>query len=535
VGSLKLTVPLASLARSKAQLPKPEITVSVFGDVPEVHARARSTCAACASTRSTTCCCPALDNAVRADLRSLRIIHGKGTGALRERVTELLRKDTRARSFRMGLWNEGGPGVTGRRARVAAAGVITPGEHRARREAADIVEIVGEHVKLRRSGGDYRGPCPFHGGKNPNFSVSPKNGFYTASSAASAATRSASCASTSASTSPTPVKHVAERSGVQVQEVFSARAAEERDAREPLWEANAAAAELFRALLWDEASGPEARAARAYLDSRGLTRADADRFGLGPRAARPGGVARAPARAGARRRAPARGRAARQREDQDAPRPRFRDRLMIPIHDGQQHVVGFGGRLLRGDADGKAPKYLNSPQTALFDKGRQLYGLSWAKGAIRKAERALVVEGYFDAIRLAVAGVEEAVAPLGHGAHRAPGRAARAPHEHGVPAVRQRRGRAQGDLPRRARAARPRRGAARGDAPRGRGPGHLRARARRRGLEAHLAQAVDLFDRQIQLLERRGWFAELHRRGAPSTSCSRRCARPATRSRATST
>jgi DNA primase len=102
-----------------------------------------------------------------------------------------------------------------------------------------------------------------------------------------------------------------------------------------------------------------------------------------------------------------------QRDDQPDPRPRFRERLMIPIHDGQQHIVGFGGRLLRDDADGKAPKYLNSPQTALFDKGRQLYGLSWAKGAIRKTERALVVEGYFDAIRLALAGVEEAVAPLG--------------------------------------------------------------------------------------------------------------------------
>jgi DNA mismatch repair protein MutS2 len=112
VGSLKLTVPLASLARSKAQLPKPEITVSVFGDVPEVHARQEIDLRGMRFDEVDDVLLPALDNAVRADLRSLRIIHGKGTGALRERVTELLRKDTRARSFRMGLWNEGGAGVT---------------------------------------------------------------------------------------------------------------------------------------------------------------------------------------------------------------------------------------------------------------------------------------------------------------------------------------------------------------------------------------------------------------------------------------
>ena len=112
VGSLKLTVPLASLARSKAQLPKPEITVSVLGDVPEVHARQEIDLRGMRFDEVDDVLLPALDNAVRADLRSLRIIHGKGTGALRERVTELLRKDTRARSFRMGLWNEGGAGVT---------------------------------------------------------------------------------------------------------------------------------------------------------------------------------------------------------------------------------------------------------------------------------------------------------------------------------------------------------------------------------------------------------------------------------------
>jgi DNA mismatch repair protein MutS2 len=112
VGALKMTVPLVTLAKSKQQMPKPEIVVSVMGDVPEVHASREIDLRGMRFDEIDDVLLPALDNAVRADLRSLRIIHGKGTGALRERVTELLRKDTRARSFRMGLWNEGGAGVT---------------------------------------------------------------------------------------------------------------------------------------------------------------------------------------------------------------------------------------------------------------------------------------------------------------------------------------------------------------------------------------------------------------------------------------
>ena len=112
VGSLKLTVPLASLARSRAQIPRPEVVVPVFAEVPEGRVRTEVDLRGMRFDEVDDVLLPAIDDAVRADLRSLRIIHGKGTGALRERVTELLRKDTRARSFRMGLWNEGGAGVT---------------------------------------------------------------------------------------------------------------------------------------------------------------------------------------------------------------------------------------------------------------------------------------------------------------------------------------------------------------------------------------------------------------------------------------
>jgi len=389
--------------------------------------------------------------------------------------------------------------------------VITPESIERVREAADIVEIVGEHVKLRRTGADYRGPCPFHGGKNPNFSVSPKNGFYHCFKCGVSGDAIGFVREHLGLDFAESVRYVAARAGVQVQEVFSARAAEERDAREPLWEANAAAAELFKELLWDEGAGPEARAARAYLESRGLTRADADRFGLGlaPRDAAPW-----------RERLRAQGHDdARlleagllgQRDDQPEVRPRFRDRLMIPIHDGQAHVVGFGGRLLRDDPGGKSPKYLNSPQTALFDKGRQLYGLSWAKHPIRKAERALVVEGYFDAIRLALAGIEEVVAPLGTALteHQADLLARLTgtvfllydSDKAGLEAT-FKAGRAllaQGVAPRVV------------TLPEGEDPDTFVRAHGPQALEGQLAQAVDLFERQIQILERRGYFAELHK------------------------
>ena len=114
----------------------------------------------------------ALDAAIRADLGSLRIIHGKGTGALRERVTEMLRKDTRVKVVPPRRVERG------RRRRDGGGSVIPDEEVERVRDAADIVAIIGEYVKLRRVGTDFRGPCPFHQGTHRNFSVSPKRHIY---------------------------------------------------------------------------------------------------------------------------------------------------------------------------------------------------------------------------------------------------------------------------------------------------------------------------------------------------------------------
>ena len=271
------------------------------------------------------------------------------------------------------------------------------------REEADIVAVIGEYVKLKRVGNSFRGPCPFHHGKNDNFSVTLRGGYkcFVCGESGDVFTFVQKHLGLDFVEA---VKLVGAKTGVEVREV--ARRAEEKDPREPAWEINAAAADFFRRRLWES---PDGEAAREYLTSRGLTREDADRFGIGY----------APADRGAMRDPlsalgfdPDRQLAAGLlvvRETNPEARARFRNRLMFPIFDGTGHVVGFGGRVL-GEGE---PKYLNSAESEVFAKRRQLYGLNWAKQAIRKADRLIIVEGYFDVIRLMLAGITEAVAPLG--------------------------------------------------------------------------------------------------------------------------
>jgi len=270
------------------------------------------------------------------------------------------------------------------------------------REEADIVSIVGDFVKLKRVGNSYRGPCPFHHGKGPNFSVTPRgyNCFvcHESGDVFTFVEKQLGLDFVEA------VKWVGAKAGVEVREV--AHRTEERDAREPLWEALATAAEFFRTQLWDTPGG---QAARDYLEGRGIDRTVADTFGIGY-APRDAALMRDALHAlgfdddrqlaaGLLLTAP----------ERPEPRPRFRDRLIFPISDASGHVVGFGGRIM-GSGE---PKYLNSGESAVFSKRKLLYGLNWAKQSIRKADRLIVVEGYFDVIRLMAAGITEVVAPLG--------------------------------------------------------------------------------------------------------------------------
>ena len=372
------------------------------------------------------------------------------------------------------------------------------------REAADIVQIVGEHVKLRRSGRNWRGPCPLHGGKNPNFSVSPDKGVYHCFTCHESGNVFTFLEKTLGVDYPTAIRMIAEKMGIEV--VETTRRAEERDSREPFWELNATALEYFQRMLWDDPSGA---AARVYLESRGITRAVADRFGLGY--APPGNVLRSyGSDLGFSEERMLEVGLLSKRDEDGAAYSRFRDRLMIPIHDLAGHPVGFGGRLL-ADRDGAA-KYLNSPETPIFAKRRLLFNMHQAKNAIRRADRVLLVEGYFDVVRIAAAGVDEVVAPLG---------TALTPEQAELLTRYTRNVFLLYDSDDAGLKATFRSGLellSRGVAvrvvtlPEGEDPDSFVARNGRDALEAQLGDAIDLFDRQVQILERKGWFADLHRR-----------------------
>ena len=272
------------------------------------------------------------------------------------------------------------------------------------REAADIAQIIGEQVKLKRRGKGWRGPCPFHQGTHENFAVDPAKGLYHCFVCGESGDVFTFVQKHLGLDFPAAVKYVGDRSGVVVQEV--ARQREGPDPRQPLWDINATAADYFRSLLWDDREGAEAR---NYLSLRRVSREVADRFGLGysprdPEAMRtyfnalgtPDELLREAGLLVAR-------------EDGGELRARFRHRLIFPIQDATGNHVGFGGRLL-GPGE---PKYLNSAESRVFSKARLLYGLHMAKHAIRRDGRALVVEGYFDVVRLVSAGFDWVVAPLG--------------------------------------------------------------------------------------------------------------------------
>lgn len=370
------------------------------------------------------------------------------------------------------------------------------------REAADIVGIISETVPLKRAGGAFRGPCPFHQGKNPNFSVDPKRRMYHCFKCGESGDAFSFLQKRFGMDWPTSVRHVAERSGITIREVSSRR--EGPDPREKVWEVNAAAEAFFREVLRDRPAGAPAR---DYLDQRGISLEVAERFGLGF-APRDGTLKAHLATLGFDDDRQLEAGLLVRREDSETPRPRFRGRLMFPIYDASGRVAGFGGRVI----DTGEPKYLNSPETIAFTKGRMLYGLNWSKNAIRRADRVLLVEGYFDLVRLVVAGVEEVVAPLGT-ALTAEQAALIARHSRNAFLVydSDKAGlkatfRAADELLRHEVSVRV------VTLPPGEDPDTFARKAGREGIERQLATSVDVIERKIQLLERGGWFADLHKR-----------------------
>lgn len=267
--------------------------------------------------------------------------------------------------------------------------------------------LIGKSVKVTRAGREWKACCPFHNEKTPSFTINDDKGFYHCFGCSAHGDAIRWMTDQRGLSFMDAVKELAASAGMEVPaaDPASARRAEEQVSLRDITEASAA---WFR----EQLCGNDGADARNYLTKRGLSQPIIETFGLGfapdargrlrevlskfgdPLSVEAGMLIQPPDDAPANRR---------------EPYDRFRGRLMIPIRDVRGRVIAFGGRIL-GTGD---PKYLNSPDTPLFDKGKILYNLDRAAPAARKANRLIVVEGYMDVIALAQAGIDEAVAPLG--------------------------------------------------------------------------------------------------------------------------
>jgi DNA primase len=278
------------------------------------------------------------------------------------------------------------------------------------KERADIVDVVGEHVVLKKKGREFVGICPFHDDSKPSMTVSPAKQFYYCFSCGAGGNAIKFLMELQRRSFSDVVLELARKYQLPVETVEGPqqeRLRQQLSRRETLQRALTLAAGWFRSQL-KSAGGAEAL---AYLkEKRGLREATLEQFGLGYAPDQWDGLLKHLQQVEGL--APELLEAAGlvvPRKGGNGLYDRFRHRVMVPIHDRQGRVIGFGGRSL----DGGEPKYLNSPETEVFEKGKHLFGLDRAAKAIRKADRAVVVEGYFDVIALHAAGITNAVASLG--------------------------------------------------------------------------------------------------------------------------
>lgn len=272
---------------------------------------------------------------------------------------------------------------------------------------SDIVEVVGSRIQLKKTGKNYSALCPFHKEKTPSFSVSPDKQFYYCFGCGAGGNALGFVMDHDQLDFPQAVEELAKRAGMEVPREDSGRKHKPRQPVDsPLYPLLAAAADYYRQAM---KSHPTRKAAVEYLKGRGLSGVIARDFGLG---FAPPGWDNLMKHLG--------GDALQQKALIDAGLlienaengkryDRFRDRVMFPIRDSRGRVIAFGGRVLGDDK----PKYLNSPETPVFHKGQELYGLYEARQANRDLDEIMVVEGYMDVIALAQQGLRNAVATLG--------------------------------------------------------------------------------------------------------------------------
>ena len=267
----------------------------------------------------------------------------------------------------------------------------------------DIVDLISGYVKLQRRGSSYFGLCPFHNEKSPSFSVSPGKQMYYCFGCGAGGNVFTFLMEYENYSFPEAVKALADRAGVALPEMeYSQEARRARDEKNAVLEVNREAAKYYYYLL----RTPEGAPGMEYLKKRGLTAETMQRFGLGYAGRYSDGLYRYLKKKGISDELLKKSGLMQVNEKQGM-YDKFWNRVMFPIMDINGKVVGFGGRVM---GDGK-PKYLNSPETVIFDKSRNLYGLNFARSSRKK--QLLVCEGYMDVISLHQAGFTNAVASLG--------------------------------------------------------------------------------------------------------------------------
>jgi len=272
------------------------------------------------------------------------------------------------------------------------------------RARVTLSSVIMRTTKLQKAGREWKACCPFHNEKSPSFTVNDEKGFYHCFGCGAHGDVIRWMTDQRGLGFMDAVKELASEAGLEVPRP-DPREAEREAQRAGLHDVMASAQEWFKNSLLSD----EGRKARDYLGSRGFDAHTIERFGFGYAPEDRQALKKALAQYEAPMLIEAGLRIAVDGKD---PYDRFRGRLMLPIQDARGRVIAFGGRILDRDRT-DAPKYLNSPDTPLFDKGRTLYNLHRAGPASRKTGRIVVVEGYMDVIALAAAGIEEAVAPMG--------------------------------------------------------------------------------------------------------------------------
>lgn len=273
------------------------------------------------------------------------------------------------------------------------------------RDRTDIVEIVGQHVSLTKAGQNLKGLCPFHQEKSPSFTVSPSRQIFHCFGCGAGGNVFTFLTRITGASFPETVRDLGRKVGIEIQESAVQRGPQAAQTG-PMEQLNRAAAAWFQQNLREAQEGTEAR---EYLFRRGIQQATIDRFSIGVAPAEWDGLIKSLTKQGFSQGDLASAGLIIARDNGSGFYDRFRARVMFTITDLRKRVVGFGGRVL-GEG---TPKYLNSPDTALFKKGQTLFALDVAREAVTRTKTVIVVEGYFDAIALHQAGLTHTVATLG--------------------------------------------------------------------------------------------------------------------------